>query len=36
MQSLIAAQAARERRAARVLEKRQAILAVEHDAPVRE
>ncbi|KAK7468315.1 60S ribosomal protein L19B [Stygiomarasmius scandens] len=28
--------AARERRAARVLEKRQAILAVEHDAPVQE
>lgn len=29
-------QAARERRAARVQEKRQAILAVEHDAPVKE
>ena len=29
-------QAARERRAARVLEKRQAILTVEHEAPVRE
>jgi large subunit ribosomal protein L19e len=28
--------AARERRAARVLEKRQAIIAVEHDAPVQE